>query len=243
MTALLLLAMATLLAAVLRGVTGFGFALAAVPIYSLGLPPIEAVILAQMLQILAAPGDVIANRGHIDRKALGLLCAGALVLTPVGAVLALRLDPDALRLAIAVVVLLGLAVLLTSVKVPDGTLPALAAGGIAGLLAGLAAMPGPPAVAYFLGRHADRRSARASLLLFFAFTAAVALTVLTLRTDILRWQMVGTAALLYPVMLGGTWIGARLFERMGDGQYRSAALGVMALSALLAGARGLSGLL
>ncbi|WP_131505607.1 sulfite exporter TauE/SafE family protein, partial [Limimaricola cinnabarinus] len=80
-----LLALATVAAGFLRGVTGFGFALAAVPFYSLSLPPVEAVIMAQMLQIAAAPGDLIRHRRAIDARALRLLCAGALVCTPPGA--------------------------------------------------------------------------------------------------------------------------------------------------------------
>ncbi|MFW2587333.1 sulfite exporter TauE/SafE family protein [Sagittula sp. SSi028] len=243
MTDLTVLAAATLAAGFLRGVTGFGFALAAVPFYSLSVPPLQAVILAQMLQIAAAPTDVVANWRHLDRRALGLLCAGAIVCTPLGAYFATRLDADVMRLAIAVVVLLGLFALLAKLRIPEGRIPAIAAGGIAGLLGGLAAMPGPPAVAYFLGRGADKATSRASLLLFFAFTASIALASLALGADVLSWAMLWQAAAMYPLMLAGTWAGTLLFRRLGDGHYRSAALGVLFLSAILTGVKGLGGLL
>lgn len=238
-----LLALATVAAGFLRGVTGFGFALAAVPFYSLSLPPVEAVIMAQMLQIAAAPGDLIRHRRAIDARALRLLCAGALVCTPPGAYVATRLDADVMRLAIAVFVLAGLAALLSRLRVPEGPGAAIAAGGLAGLLGGLAAMPGPPAVAYFLGRDTDRAAARASLLLFFAFTAAIALLSMTLGAQVLSWEMMRGAALLYPVMIAGTWMGTQLFRRMGEGHYRQAALAVLFVSALLTGIKGLGGLL
>lgn len=243
MSDIMILAAATLAAGFLRGVTGFGFALAAVPLYSLSIPPLQAVILAQMLQIAAAPVDFFQVRRHVDGRALGLLCAGAIVLTPIGAFFALRLHADVLRLSIAVVVLMGLVALLAKFTVRDGRGPAIAAGAVAGLLGGLAAMPGPPAVAYFLGRGADKRVSRASLLLFFAFTACVALGSLAIASDVLRWDMITRAATAWPMMIIGTWAGTRLFERLGEGHYRSAALAVLFLSAILTGAKGLAGLL
>jgi uncharacterized membrane protein YfcA len=238
-----ILSVATLAAGFLRGVTGFGFALAAVPLYSLSVPPIEAVILAQMLQIAAAPTDIIQNHKIIDRKALRLLCTGALVFTPIGAYFATRLPPDIMRLAIAVVVLMGLAALIAKVNIRDGKGPAITAGAVAGLLGGLAAMPGPPAVAYFLGRGGDKRTSRASLLLFFAFTAIIALVSLAIGSDVLRWEMLLISVACYPALLIGNWLGTRLFMRLGDGHYRVAALGVLFISALLTGIKGISGLI
>lgn len=239
----MILAAATLAAGFLRGVTGFGFALAAVPLYSLSMPPLQAVILAQMLQIAAAPVDFLQVRRHLEGRTLALLCAGALVCTPIGAFFALRLQPDLLRLLIAVVVLMGLVALLARFTVRAGRGPAMVAGAVAGLLGGLAAMPGPPAVAYFLGRGADKRVSRASLLLFFAFTACVALGSLAIASDVLHWDMLLRAAGAWPMMILGTWAGTRLFERLGEGHYRKAALAVLFLSAILTGAKGLAGLI
>ena len=240
---LVLLSAATLAAGFLRGVTGFGFALAAVPLYSLSVSPIEAVILAQLLQIAASPTDILHNHRHVDTKALRWLCLGALIFTPIGASLATRLPPDVMRLTIAVVVLLGLAALIAKVNIREGRGPAIAAGAVAGLLGGLAAMPGPPAVTYFLGRGGDNRTRRASLLMFFSFTAVIALTTLAIGSDVLRWGMLLTGLASYPALLAGTWLGTRLFLSLGDGHYRVAALGVLLVSAVLTGIKGLSGLI
>ena len=240
---IVLLAAATLAAGFLRGVTGFGFALAAVPLYSLSVPPLQAVILAQMLQIAAAPVDILQTRRHVEWRTLGMLCAGALICTPIGTLIALRLPVEVLRLAIAGVVLLGLVALWARFRVSEGRGPAMVAGAMAGLLGGLAAMRGPPAVAYFLGRGVDKRISRASLLIFFAFTACVALSSLSLASDVLTSDLLLHAAIAWPLMILGTWGGTRLFERMGEGHYRSAAIGVLFLSAILTGAKGLAGLL
>jgi hypothetical protein len=47
-------------AALLRGFTGFGFAIAAVPLLSLGLPPARVVPLAVLMQLLASLLDLRA---------------------------------------------------------------------------------------------------------------------------------------------------------------------------------------
>ena len=51
------------IAAVLRGLTGFGFALAAVPLLSLVIPPAQAVVIAVLLQCLVGVRDLISLRG------------------------------------------------------------------------------------------------------------------------------------------------------------------------------------
>lgn len=234
---------ATLAAGFLRGVTGFGFALAAVPIFSLVVTPIHAVVLAQMLQIAAAPVDIVANRRNIDRKSLALLCAGAVLLAPVGAYLATRLPPDVMRVTISAAVFLGLAALLLRVKVPAGRGPAIVAGAIGGLMGGLAGMSGPPAVAYFLGRGIGKDESRATLLLFFAFAAALALTALSIGSDAVTLVAFWGAVVSFPALMLGTWAGTWLFRRLGEGHYRTAALGVLFLSAMLSGIKGLTGLL
>ncbi|MDB6177320.1 sulfite exporter TauE/SafE family protein [Paracoccus sp. Z330] len=240
---ILVLSAATLAAGFLRGVTGFGFALAAVPLYSLTMAPLQAIVVAQILQIAAAPTDFLQNRRSVDRRALGRLCGGALVFAPIGAVFATRLPADALRLAIAAIVLMGLAALMARVTIRDGKAPAVTAGALAGLLGGLAAMPGPPAVAYFLGRGTEKSVSRASLLLFFAFTASIALAALALESEVVDWGIGVSALAAYPSMLFGNWMGTRLFQRLGDGHYRVAALAVLFLSAALTGAKGIAGLI
>ncbi|MQQ09060.1 TSUP family transporter [Epibacterium sp. SM1979] len=239
----ILLSAASFAAGFLRGVTGFGFALAAVPIYSLIVSPIYAVLMAQILQVAAAPVDLVQNRRHIDRQALGRLVIGSVPGVVIGALIATQLSPDLLRLVIAALVLLGLFALMAKVTLPDGRGPALIAGSCSGLLAGLAAMPGPPAVAYFLGRGADKQVSRASLLIFFAFTATVALGFVAATSDVLSWNIGLSAALSFPAMMAGSWGGTWVFQRLGDGSYRKAALGVLLLSALMTGGKGLMGLL
>lgn len=231
-------------AAVLRGIAGFGFALAAVPVLSLVLPPVEAVTLAVLLQLAIGVQDLWQLRGHAHRPSLLRLSLGALAGTPLGIWALTALDPDAARVAIAALVLAGLVALLRyrpRRARPHGGL-ALVAGLAAGAFSGLAAMPGPPAVVYYLGAGTSPAQTRASLLLFFFVTALIAAPGLWLAGAIDRGALGLTLAALVPMALG-SWAGGAIFARLDAAQYRRVAIFVMALSALLAGARGLAGFL
>ncbi|QUS36319.1 sulfite exporter TauE/SafE family protein [Falsirhodobacter algicola] len=236
-----LLLAAVFAAAVLRGLTGFGFAMAAVPVMSLVVAPARAVAIAIVLQCLIGMRDVVAMHRLLDRRALALLTLGAVVGTPVGIWGLTHLPADTMRVVLAVLVGCGFLALLTKLRLPDGPGPALGAGLVAGLFSGLAAMPGPPAIAYFLGRTQAADRTRASLMVFFFLTSLLALPGLFWAGELTR-EAVLTAVLALPVLLLGTWAGSLGFHRLGDGGYRTVALILLAAMAVLTGARGLSGM-
>ncbi|NVK60323.1 MAG: sulfite exporter TauE/SafE family protein [Rhodobacteraceae bacterium] len=237
-----LIAAAVLAAGVLRGLTGFGFALAAVPLMSLFVPPAHAVVIAILLQCLVGLRDVVAMHGLLDRQSLGLLSAGALFGTPLGVWGLAQLSPDMLRVVLALLVGAGLLALLLRVRLSPGPGPALGAGMVSGIFAGLAAMPGPPAIAYFLGRAQPAACTRASLMVFFFVTALMALPGLYWSGQLSAGLFV-QAVIAFPAMLLGTWAGGLGFRRLGEGGYRAAALLLLAAMALLTGLRGILGLL
>ena len=74
-----LVCLATLAAAVVRGLTGFGFALAAVPAMSLFLPPSQAVTMAVLLQCAVGFRDTIRMRGTWETPVLKRLIGGAVL--------------------------------------------------------------------------------------------------------------------------------------------------------------------
>ncbi len=219
-------------AAVLRGLTGFGFALAAVPAMSFVVSPARAVCIAIVLQCLVGLRDVVTMRALLDRNALGLLSIGALLGTPLGILALTQLSADAMRVVLALVVGAGLIALIARVELAPGRGPALGAGVLSGLFSGLA-------VAYFLGRAAPAVTTRASLMVFFFLTSLMALPGLILA-DRLDTDTTLLAASAFPALLLGTWIGGRAFARMGEGTYRTAAIALLALTAVATGLKGVA---
>ena len=139
-------------------------------------------------------------------------------------------------------VAIGLAALLLKVRLDEGRRTAIGAGMVAGLFSGLAAMPGPPAIAYFLGTHTPAVNTRASLMVFFFLTSLVALPGLIWAGEIDRDSLL-QAGIALPALLIGTWVGGQAFKRLDEGGYRTAAIGLLAVTAALTAMRGIGGLL
>jgi uncharacterized membrane protein YfcA len=235
---------AALFAGVLRGFTGFGFALAAVPLASLALPPARVVPVVLLLQLAIGARDCVRERHLTDRGAVARLVLGCLAGTPVG-IAALALLPGAeVRLALGAIVLVAV---VATYRGPGRALRrrgwmAALAGVASGICNGLAAMSGPPAVLYFLAVEPDRVVTRSSLMVYFFFATAIALPGVVAAGLVDRTVGLLAAASL-PVMWAGGRLGTWGFRRAGHRSYRVGAAFALLLAALAAIARGLAGLL
>jgi len=239
-----LVCLATLAAAVVRGLTGFGFALAAVPAMSLFLPPAQAVTMAVLLQCAVGFRDTVRMRGTWETPVLKRLIGGAVLGTPFGVALLLWLDPTMLRIAIAVLILIGLALLLRQPpahRKPPSLPLAVATGAVSGVCGGFAAMPGPPAVAYFLTTDLPAKKSRASMIIFFFATSLMTIPGL-IWGGLITFQTLAMTAVALPLMLFGTWAGGKLFERTSETGFRRLAMLVLLATAIASGARGMAGI-
>ncbi|EQB17038.1 TSUP family transporter [Novosphingobium lindaniclasticum] len=228
-------------AAILRGFTGFGFALAATPLLALLLPPAQVVPTVLLLQVGSSLIGLRKTLEHQDRASTWRIGVAACIATPFGVALLGIIPADLARVIIALVSLAGIASLRAGFRLdrePNRRL-AMATGLIAGLLGGLCAMSGPPVIAYFLSRPTPSIQARASMILIFLMTGIIGL--LTGATTGLFTMAIGVeAALLAPSMIVGTWLGSSLFTRAPDSLFRKAAfaaLGLIALMSLVAALR------
>jgi uncharacterized membrane protein YfcA len=222
---------------VLRGFTGFGLALAAVPALTLILPPREVVPCVLLLQVVAGLQLVPSTRHAVDWRSLVPILAGAVVATPIGTAVLAEVPSDPMRLVIGAVLLLAVALLARkpAVHVRPGIAVRLGLGVVSGLLNGGTAMAGPPVIAYFLA-SASVEVGRASLLMYF-FLLSVAGTGAAVLAGLIGLRTVVLAALLLPAIVIGNAIGHRLFGRASAEAYRRVALALLAAMALLAIAR------
>ncbi|MFT8243191.1 TSUP family transporter [Roseomonas sp. BN140053] len=229
-------------AGLIRGFTGFGFALAAVPLLSLILPPAQAVPLVLVLQALVGLSGVRRALYLCDWRSLRLLLLGALLATPPGLWALTVLPAGLLRLLIAAAVLAAVGVLAGGLRLPGRARPwhALPFGVLAGLFNGTTGMPGPPVIAFFLASPNSTAVARASMVVFFLATSGMALLPLALG-GVVTGPVVGAAALTFPAVWAGSWLGDRLYRASPGGHYRPVALGLMVATAALAALRALLG--
>jgi uncharacterized membrane protein YfcA len=228
----------------MRGFTGFGFAMAAVPLLALVLVPARVVPFVILVQLMAGVWDWREARRHAHWRSLPWLMAGALVGTPLGTLGLAAMSPDWARLAIAGAVILAVVLMARGLKLAamPGRPALLGTGLAAGVLNGVAAMPGPPVIVLYLAGALTIEAGRASLLMFFSMSNAIGAVSAGAAGLIPPGTLVLAAAAL-PLLLASQWLGRRLFLRATPVRYRQVALAFLAVLAAITAARALYSLL
>lgn len=227
---------ATFGAAVVRGLTGFGFGILLVPILALALTPVEAVLAVNIMAGLLAFTEIRMILREAERSAF--VIGGLVVLATAPGLMLLDATPQGLaRLLIALIAISAFFAILLPKRsaAQPGPVTTGAVGISAGLLTGFAAMPGPPVVPYYVGRDIPRTVAKASMVAIFGVAAiagvgsGAAIGVLDARIGVL-----GLA--LFPLVLLGNWVGSLAFGKVSDPVWRACVgvvLGAAAIAALV----------
>jgi len=220
-------------AAFLRSFTGFGFAMVAVPVLGLVMPPQEVVPIILTLEIVTGMQLAPGAWGSADKTAVKTLVGGSLLLIPVGVYVLGSITDNEMRLLLVGVLALSIILFGWSAKraksdQPPGGAGAMIAGAGGGFMAGLSGIPGPPILAYLLGTNMPADAQRATLLVYFLFADALAVTGQFIAgADIL--DTVTRAAVFLPVLLIGNILGTRAFNKFGEGNYRPITLALLVL--------------
>ncbi len=219
------------LASVLRGFTGFGFGLAAVPLLSLALPPAEVVPLVVTLQVIIGVGGLRAAWPDCDWRAVWLLLPGLIIGVPIGLVILTELPPNPVRMVIGAVIAFSVWLIHRGARLPPNPsrLISFAVGLVSGVISGLASMGGPPVIVYLLAIGHSAARMRATAIVYFMLSGFVSFVPMTVRGLITRDILIWTVASV-PVLFGGSRIGTWAFFRAKPRHHRQVAL--VSLSAL-----------
>lgn len=237
-------ALSVLAAALLRGFTGFGFALATVPLLGMFMPPSQSVPIAICLQFMGSLLDFPRARQDGHWPSLRWLIVGAAAGSPLGA-LALSVMPASVaRILVSAITIAAVIVLNGGARMAQtqSRTMTMLVGLICGLFNGLAAMPGPPVVIYYMSGSFGRVAARASLMVFFLATSIAALISTTL-VGLLDERALILSLLALPIMVAGTWIGEQAFRRGSDTLHRQVSIGSLGLIAIGSAIKGVSELM
>lgn len=230
--AALFLAAAVLLAAFVRGYSGFGFAALVVSAAGLVINPVLVVPAVLLCDGLIAVLQARGIRGHVDWRRVGALSAGAAVGVPLGVFALANVGVDMARAFIALYVLAMCAVLMTGWQFlrPVGAGPHVGIGVFSGIANG-AAVGGLPVAAFFAAQPIPAAAFRATLIAYF--------TLLDLWSMPLMWQagMISVDTLwalgwMLPLVVFGIWLGGRHFLRAAPQDFRRFAIGLLAVMSL-----------
>ena len=221
-------------AAILRGFTGFGFGLAAVPLLSLALPPAETVPLVVTLQVVVGVAGLRTAVGACDWRAVRLLVPGLIVGVPIGFLVLTTLPANPVRLVIGAIIAFSVWLIQHGVRLPPNPSwrVGFAVGLISGIINGLASVGGPPVVVFLLAIGHGAARMRATSIVYFMLAGCVSFVPLAARgmitRDVLIW-----AAVSLPVLFAGTRIGTWAFSRAKPRHHRMVALAALSVLAVL----------
>src|SRR5271169_131986 len=233
------LAGTTFVAALLQAVSGFGFAVLAVPLYLLLLDPAQAVQLAIILSTVLSFAVVAGLRRTIAPGLLLRLGAGSLAGLPIGLLSFHYADTLLVRFG-AGVTILAFAVMMAGFRRRGGRPWApfartqsrdLAAGAMAGAATALVGMAGPPVLIYLLLAGTAAQTVRATLLAFFALSygATVVSHAATVGIPGCTWVAAG---ILAPFALLGGLAGRPIGDRLGSDGFALLAIALLTVAGL-----------
>lgn len=232
---LLIVALASFVAAAIQSTSGFGFALIAGPVFFAVLEPQEAVAsvlaLASVVTVAVLVGE--GRSTEIRRRDLAIPLVLAVPGLGLGVLLLRAVDKGPLQIAVGVAVIAAVALIArpqTSHDYsPDGVrAPALDSGlGVTvGVLTTTTGVNGPPLLLWLLAKGATPVEVRDTLAFAFAALNLAGLATVVVAGGI--GVLGGDVALLVPVTLAGWLVGRVGFSRLDSERFRSLNLSLAA---------------
>lgn len=230
---LALLGLAAFVSGLVRGFSGFGTALVYLPVAAQVLPPFGAILTLIFMDVLAPLPNLKRAWASVDRPDLARLSLACFLLLPVGLWVLDSVSPEAFRILVSGLALAMLAVLIAGLRwrgaVPPRAVTGI--GAVSGFLGGVAGVPGPPVILFYMARPLEPARIRATILLYlFAFDLMMMGWLAGFGLLAAEFVVLGLALGL-PGM-AGNWLGGRLFDPARERFYRAAAYGLIALAAL-----------
>lgn len=209
------------IASVIRAFTGFGFAMLAVPVFSLFLVPGDAVVLSASLALILGVIGYKAWWGRYPTEPVVPMLSGSLLGTATGVWFLASLSVAEFQLWIGLSVVLA-SVLLARYQPVErqvSTPVSLGTGVASGLMNGAFAIPGPPVVMFVVATLPNPVQSRAFLMMFFVFSNIVSLTMFALA-DLMSTRPFQLLWVALPALWMGDRLGNWAFERYSGRAYR-----------------------
>jgi len=205
-------ALAVLMAAFIRGYSGFGFSMIMVITLSQIFTPAEVVPVILLMEVVASSWLLPRVWKQIDWSSLFWLLIGVSIGTPAGVYLLANVPATSMRSAIAAVIMVLVVLLWRGFafrKMP-GRGVTLSTGTISGVLNGSAAIGGPPVILFYFSSPAAASVSRASLIAYFLGTDILASGICASQGLLTLNSVVLVGILLIPLVIGLT-IGSLCF--------------------------------
>lgn len=222
-----------LIAAFVRGYSGFGFSALVIASSGLVTNPLHFVAVVMLCEVVMTLQAWQSVGPDVDWRRVGLLCAGAAVGLPLGLWALTSIPVDAARAVISAYVLVMCGILLIgwTLKARVGVAGNLAAGVVSGL-ANAPGMGGLPVAAFFAAQAMPPAVFRATLVAYFPILDVYSAP-LYWYNGMVTWDTLWAGLMTLPLVFLGNWLGSRHFLNTDPQDFRRFAIGLLALLAIV----------
>lgn len=213
-----------LIAACAQMVSGFGFALMAVPLMGLAIDVKTAVVISTICGTASNTYQAVTESRHRDGRLVKVLVTSSFAGMPFGVVLLDNVDVEVLQIAIGVVVLLAILAVVSrpaAQRPRGGVILEVAAGIASGVLATSTSTNGPPLVLLLRSKTLSPDQFRATINTVFSVIALMTVAIFAISgrisSDVLAGTIVGLPGLVVGMVLGTRfrgWLSDEAFWRI-----------------------------
>jgi uncharacterized protein len=223
-----------LIAAVIRGYTGFGFSAIVVASASLFLPTREIVPLVLLCEVAASLQMAFGIWKSVNWRLVGSILAASFIFIPLGQWVLLRVDVEPMRIIAAILLLIAVALTSSgrSFSLPNNPKGWFLIGTVSGFINGLMAMGGMWVMMFLLGSGIQIATLRASLVVLFFTTDSYAIAT-GLGQGLIDSVTLKRFIMVLPVMLIGIQLGVKKFDPSKSESYRKVVLSVLFALAMM----------
>ncbi len=232
---LLILIATVAIAGVARGLSGFGTGMIVAPVAAALYGPKAALVIIVILDSLPTVPLTLPVLKIARWREVLPVGAGLALFLPLGVYILKNGDPTALRWCICIAILLCAAGLWGGWRYsgPRGLPISFGVGGIAGTLAGIASIPGPPVIFYWLATNLPAAVVRANLLALFLLGEFLSIGNLW-AAGLFERSVVVLGIAATPLYFVGLIVGWRLYGLASEATYRRVTFCLIVAAAVLA---------
>ena len=214
---------------IVQSVSGFGFALLAVPLMVFVIDLQSAVIISSFVGTLSNLLQSWQLRRNIEKTMTKRFLLATIIGSPVGLLLFVYANQSALKIVLGVSILFGVFVLSRGLELQHvSTLLDWAMGVLSGVLLMSTSTNGPPLVFVLQARKIDPSTFRATLNVVFLVSGAFGLLMFGLAGEVLRSD-VNMAAVSVPAMVLGITLGGAMRKHVRQKLFKKIVLALLAV--------------
>jgi len=232
---LLIMAAIILIASVVKGLTGFGFALTSLPLLSIFIAPKTAVPIITICSVFLDGYTLYDTRKHVQYKEIITLVISGITGMILGTYFLVSLDSQIIRLVIGVVTVLFTITSMMGVKheISNTRLASIPVGLLSGVMGGTISISGPPIVLFFNNQNVEKKAFRANLIAYFFFLYFATVPAYFFG-NLITLEMLQSSAVMVPVMFLGATMGIRLSKKIDETVFKRITLLLILVTGVMA---------